>query len=266
MTADQFVVSSTNLSYAWALVFLRSIRVGAGDACPLVVTVTGFNKDGTPVEDTGIREALDERLSDLKPSLDCHMVANTIFPERLWNPNRPRQELYDRYERIWPAVRRIPRNRRGVYFRRLVAFDEANDPVNQLEHIIQTWRRGNHRRSALQAAVFDPRHDHSNSRQSGFPCLHQVAFLPLGAGTLSVTGFYGLQYLYQRSYGNYMGLCRLGRFVAHEMGLKLVRMTCIAAAAKLGANKSDLRRLAERVQGLVPAGELEQIGADHGGN
>ena len=35
-----------------------------------------------------------------------------------------------------------------------------------------------------------------------------------------MTGFYATQYVVERAYGNYLGLCRLGEFMAHEMGLK----------------------------------------------
>ena len=62
-------------------------------------------------------------------------------------------------------------------------------PVNQLDHIIDTFRRGNHRRSALQVSIFDPTRDHKHCRQLGFPCLHQVAFLP-ETNTLTITGYY----------------------------------------------------------------------------
>jgi hypothetical protein len=42
----------------------------------------------------------------------------------------------------------------------------------------------------------------------------------------SVAGYYPTQSIFHRAYGNYLGLCRLGQFMAHQMGLTLQRMTC----------------------------------------
>ena len=60
--------------------------------------------------------------------------------------------------------------------------------MNQLQHVIDTYKLGNHRHSALQASIFDPSRDHTNSRRRGFPCLQQVAF-GVSDGTLELTGF-----------------------------------------------------------------------------
>ena len=216
-----------NLSYAWGRVFLLALK--EGEILPLVVTVTGFS-GGHPKEDAVIRQMLDdELLANSKRS--CRTVASTIFPEALWTPGAPRDELYERYAKILPGLKRIPANRNGLYFERMISHGPTQ--VNQLEHSIGTWTRGNRRRSALYAAIVDPSRDHTHQRQRGFPCLQQVAFTPQhSTGTLAITGFYNTQYLFERAYGNYLGLCGLGRFMAQEFGLTLSRMTCIAAVAK----------------------------------
>ena len=54
---------------------------------------------------------------------------------------------------------------------------------------------------------------------------------------LSITGYYATQYVVERAYGNYLGLCRIGRFMAHEMGLRFDQMTCIATPVKLDRTK-----------------------------
>ena len=57
------------------------------------------------------------------------------------------------------------------------------------------------------------------------------------------------QYMFERAYGNYLGLCNLGRFMAHEMGLKLDSMTCIATPAVRGPiPKHKLEPMAENVE------------------
>jgi hypothetical protein len=253
MATDIFVPQSTNLSIAWAQAFLRLMESGVNELSPLVVTVTDID-DQIPVEVPGIRKALDAHLQGLKLQ-NCHTVANTIFPQSLWNPaaKNDAKQLFKRFERTWPRIRRCRANSRGSYFQRMTAYrpDGLDADVNQLQHIIDTFRAGNHRRSALQASIFDPTRDHTNSRQLGFPCLHQVAFAPGPNGTLVVTGFYATQYLLERAYGNYLGLCRLGRFMAKQMGLTFGKMICIASVAQRGRKaKAELAPLGNKLAAI----------------
>jgi thymidylate synthase len=159
-------------------------------------------------------------------------VASTIFPTSLWRRDKPPSDLYERYERLWPRIKRVRANVHGTYFRRFYCFGPETAPVNQIQHILDTWGQGNHRRSALQLAVFDPTRDHTHQRQRGFPCLHQVALVHDGP-TLRLTAFYAMQVILEKAYGNYLGLTHLGQFLAHAMHLTLTEVTCVAAVAKL---------------------------------
>jgi hypothetical protein len=245
-------IECSNLSFAWAEAFLALMTPGCTEITPLVVTVSGIDGDNIP-EHSGIRSSLDKVL--MHTGISCHTVANTIFPKSLWNPSRERALLYDRYGHTWPRIKKCHANNRGTYFQRLIAFENGQEPINQLEHVISTWHQGNHRHSALQLSIFDPRHDHTDCRQMGFPCLHQVCFTPLGTNGrdgLAVTGFYATQHVFEKAYGNYLGLCRLGCFVAHEMKLRFVKMTCIAASARLGKiDKTDVEPFANQVRRVL---------------
>ncbi len=239
-----------NLSTAWARAFLLTME--RAEVSALSITVTGFD-EGVARENVEVRELLDESLR-VNGKQSCHTVANTIFPESLWNRRKSHDVLFDRYKRIWPTIKTCPRNRYGVYFQRLISFGRGLklDGENQLRNIIDMYRSGNHRRSALQATVLDPVHDHNKQRQRGFPCLQQVGFLPVRGKSLTIVGFYPLEYIYERGYGNYLGLCRLGRFMAHELRLELVQMTCfIAVARRGGMKKPKLEPLKHRVQGVL---------------
>ena len=241
------LVEEHNLSVAWAKVFLTVLK--AKEVSPVVVVVRDIG-DSDPPEIPEVRDKLDELLERDGRGLSCNTVANTIFPS-IWNPHADRQELYDRYNRILPKLRKDPRNKYGLYFQRLTsygAFGGGKGGVNQLERIIQTWHKGNHRRTALQAGLFNPHKDHTDQRQRGFPCLQQVSFAPTRDGRLGVTGYYATQYVVERAYGNYLGLCRLGRFMAHEMGLKFDQMTCIATPVKLDRTKKAVKGIAELVE------------------
>jgi hypothetical protein len=238
------VIQTTNLSHGWAKALIKATESPKGEIQLFTISVIGFNA-GQPLEDSLIRRNLDECLRQ-EDQFSCQTVANTIFPISLWNPRKPRTALYERYLKILAKLRGCGHyNRYGIYFERLINYKRDDQVFNQVEHILQTYTSGNHRRSALQGIIFDPTSDHTNQRQRGFPCLHQVAFCPTPDGGLAITGFYAMQRLFDKAYGNYLGLCRLGNFVAHELGLRLNRMNCIANVATCG---DPPRRFTEQIK------------------
>jgi len=246
-----FALEERNLSIAWAKLFLTLMRPGVQEISPAVVVLNTSNDVLSEIPD--IREALDGALS-LK-GLSCDTVANTIFPISLRKPGMGADDLYRRFFAIERRVRGCHKgNRYGTYFERMVDYGNRGEPgsgLNQLQYLVGTFRSGNHRRSALQVAVFDPLEDDTNQRQRGFPCLHHVA-LSFAGRQLSLTAFFATQYAFERAYGNWMGLWRLGHFLAGEMGLEFVQLTSVANIALLGnVRKSDLRTLEQRARDAV---------------
>lgn len=256
-------VTEPNLSVAWHRAFLASADPGVKALAPLVVSVTGF-KHGEPEEVSGVRSVIDAALAahakeeDKKKAsnketdpLTCQTVANTIFPRSLWAPGVDRGTLYTRYSAMLSRLKRRG-SPRGLYFERLINYGRGPEKGNQLENFVQAYKQGVRRRSAFQATICDPERDSTHQPLLGFPCLQQIALLPEGK-TLSITGFYGTQYLFERAYGNYLGLCWLGRFLAYEMGLSLTRMTCVAAYAPFSAGTRErARQLVNEVGLLLP--------------
>lgn len=233
-------VEDRNLSVAWARAVQLATAPGRAELTPLVVAITGFDRAGNFEEDGGIRAALDTVLT-MERKQSVATVANTIFPLSLWNSEAGRNSLFDRYQRLVPRLRR--RNRYGLYFERMINGGPAGKG-NQLDFAISTYlSRKGVRRSVLQLGVFNPNLDHSTSAQRGFPCLQHVTFVPTKEG-LQVNAFYATQYLIERAYGNYVGLCRLGRFAAHEMKLPLIRLTCFTGIAECDVPKNRLTGVA----------------------
>jgi hypothetical protein len=226
---NDHVVEDENLSVAWARA-LRLVRDHGSELAPLVLSVTGFGDDGHCSEDKGIRTSLDVLLRDANLQ-SVETVASTIFPNAMWNPAAGRAQLFARYGSISTRVRTASsKNVHGVYFDRMVTGGSKENP-NQLEFVIDRYlSRKGFRRSVLQVATFDPTRDHSAAALRGFPCLQHVTFAPTKDG-LNVNAFYATQYMVERAYGNYLGLCRLGRFVAHELKLPLRRLTCFTGLA-----------------------------------
>jgi hypothetical protein len=257
MTNEHYI-EENNLSVAWG----RAIRIasapGRKEVGPLVVSVTEFDASGTFHEEPTIRGALNAILMrERMQTIDT--VASTIFPQSLWNRSAPRGQLFDRYRKIAPRlIRASNKNRRGIYFERMIN-GGPKGKENQIEFALATYTaRPSARRSVLQIGVFDPARDHSAAAQLGFPCLQHITFAPIDGG-LCLNAFYASQYLVERAYGNYVGLCWLGRFAAHELGLPFARMTCFTGIALCDLGKSKLAKLLAAVDDAV--GPEEQPGA-----
>ena len=239
---EPVLISDMNLSRAWSRLLLRVLEGAGTEISPLVFSVAGFDGEGNAVEDPAVRRALDELL-ERKRRLKVDDVAFTIFPQRLWQMCRgDRARLFDRYIATFPRWQALNRrlNGRGLYFERLVKYGRGPCNGNQLEWILSQYHsRTGVRRSMLQATTFDPERDHVASAQLGFPCLQHLSFEPTNAG-LVVNAFYATQQIFDKSYGNYLGLVQLGAFMAHEMKMPLRRLNATVGIAKLERiTKSD---------------------------
>jgi hypothetical protein len=253
-----------NLSIAWGRVFLSAMQQPRSNPAPMVVSILGF-EDGAPIEDCRIRNSLDELLA-VQGKNSCNTSAMIVFPYRQWiRQGRPPCEAFSKWcvERFLPRLkRRDQRNRKGLYFERMMDYRGAGaEPAhgkNQLLHIIEWWNEltaHHHRRpphSRMQVACFDPFIDHNHECRPYFPCLQQVSFCYDSEGGLTVNAFYPTQYLFDRAYGNYLGLCHLGSFMARELHLTLVRFNCFVGRAEIGgATKGELQSLMELVEAVV---------------
>jgi hypothetical protein len=260
MTTSERYVEEPDLAVAWARALLAVSAQGRKETGPLVVSITGFDKSGCFREEPAIRTAVDQVLA--REGLQTvETVAGTIFPWSMWNRSEPSRQLFDRYRNIAPRLRQAVKNRRGTYFERMITGGPPGKE-NQLEFAIETYRsRTAVRRSVLQVAVFNPNQDHSTAAQLGFPCLQHVTFAPIDGG-LCVNAFYATQYMVERAYGNYVGLCRLGQFAAHELDLHLIRMTCFTGIAQCEAPRKKLAGLMRVVNELVGQPERPEAGSE----
>jgi hypothetical protein len=234
ISSSPLVIEETNLSHAWSRAFLHVIDNPGKEISPLLITLTGFT-NGMPNEDQAIREALDNCLKS-KSEQSVHTVANTIFPASYWQRSKhDRNKLFDTYLENFSRIQALAptKNHRGLYFERLIAYGSGPNNGNQLEYIISQYKsRPRVRKSMFQASIFDPERDHVPTAQIPFPCLQHVSFIPQKEN-LIMNAFYATQKLFNKAYGNYLGLCRLGDFMAHEMGLSFERMNCFVGVAKM---------------------------------
>lgn len=225
-------IEETNISEAWRKSLEYVLHSPAMEITPLVVSLTGFE------ENLFTRTTLDEHLVRNKYG-SIQTVSETIFPQSLYGLfGENRNDFYECYINNLPRLKGIePRgNGRGTYFERLIAYNGSNDTIqNQLEIIILSLMDDSKvvRRSKLQASIFDPIKDHTDTPYQGFPCLQHVTFYKTKNGGLVLNSFYAIQYLYRRAYGNWLGLINLGKFVAKETGLEFEKFNCFVGVEKL---------------------------------
>jgi hypothetical protein len=253
---EPVMISDDNLSRAWSRLLLRVLDGAGTEISPLVLSVTGFGGNGVVPEDPAVRQAVDQLLKR-KGRLKVEDVAFTIFPQRLWEMSRgDRTRLFTLYRATFPRWQAMNKkaNGRGLYFERMVMYGRGPCDGNQLEWLLSQYgSRAGVRRSMLQATTFDPGRDHVASAQLGFPCLQQVSFEPTTAG-LVVNAFYATQQIFDKAYGNYLGLAQLGAFMAHEMDIPLARLNVMVGVAKLERitkSDPDFAPLAAAAEALV---------------
>ena len=230
-----FVVDEGNIARSWSKVFLHILDHTGAEVSPLILSTSDFDHSNWTEAECRVRSELDRLLRD-NNFLDIEGVAHTIFPQRIWKVSAGDRALFyrlyqDAFARYQVMNKRA--NRRGLYFERLMSFGSGPCDGNQLEWILGRYlgRRGV-RDSMYQASVFDPARDHVPDAQLQFPCLQHVSFVPTHEG-LVINAFYATQQLFVKGFGNYLGIARLGAFMAHEMGLPLARMNVFVGVAKV---------------------------------
>lgn len=250
------VIDDTNLSRAWSRLLLQVLDDAGTEVAPVILSLSGFAENGSAFENPAVRQALD-RLLKRKGRVVVDDVAFTIFPQRLWKMSRgDRTRLFTLYRATFPRWRAMNRkaNGRGLYFERMVMYGRGPYDGNQLEWILSQFSsRTGVRRSMLQATTFDPERDHVATAQLGFPCLQHVSFEPTAAG-LVTNAFYATQQIFDKAYGNYLGLVQLGTFMAHEMSMPLARLNVMIGVAKLERitkGDADLAPLVAAARSLV---------------
>jgi hypothetical protein len=239
------VIQSTNISAAWGRVFLDALESTPRSRTPVVLSLGDFSGD-IPDEDAAIRQAVDEALRRCEKN-SVAVSGMTVFPYDLWlHRGRPPLEAFHPLcvERFYPRLKaRDTRNRLGTYFERMMNFSgqrrNERKNVDQLGFIIDLLRNSERwpRQSALQLSCFDPAKDHTGQPVRGFPCLQQVGLSHDGDKRIAVHAFYPTQYIFDRGYGNYLGLCHLGSYIAHQTGLQFARLNCYVGEPHLGGVK-----------------------------
>jgi hypothetical protein len=259
--AEPETITASNLSLGWARVLDRLARPGIDAISPLCLSITGFEESGRPVEVPAIRSSIDALLA-AKGKRDVENVAWTIFPERYWlMADGDRAAFFETFRDAFQRIQDFnpQNNKRGSYFQRMVDFEGGGEGFNQLAWILDEYDRNpSGRRSKWQATTFDPRRDMLTTAQLEFPCLQQVSFTFSGDDGLIVNAFYATQQIVHKGYGNYLGLARLGAFMASQMHRRLERLNVfvgIAKMDKIGKTDGDFSTMLSIVRAELAAAD-----------
>lgn len=240
--ASPMHIEADNLSLGWARIIERLTQRGVTKIVPLTLTITGFDDRGVVAETPAIRSAVDQFL-EKQGKRNSENVAWTIFPQRYWELSQgDRESFFDLFIESFQRVQQFnpANNRRGSYFQRLVDLGGDGKGPNQLKWMLDDWHAHPkaRRNSKFQATTFDPTRDYSSTSLLEFPCLQQVSFVH-DDDKLYMNAFYATQQIARKAYGNYLGLARLGAFMAAEMGLRLDRMSIYVGMAQMDVGKTD---------------------------
>lgn len=265
------LITAPNLSLVW-LTALEHLLVCGGKDTNVIVEVEHVDE-----EELRIHQLLDDFLRERsihtgEDFLPVVTVANTLFPQALYEPRRgknARPFLYQTYEQNFEVIKRLPANNHGTYFQRMIDWPTKDkkhkkaENVNQLENIIRRLRAGLSRQNPLSSAyeigisdvetedirIYQPGND---GRLMGFPCLSHIS-LTLFKNRLHLTALYRNQYFMHKAYGNYVGLSRLLRFLCQEIGCEPGTLMCIAshADAELNLGKGAIRLLIQQCKSIT---------------
>ncbi|WP_431891388.1 hypothetical protein [Cellulosimicrobium funkei] len=236
-------VFGRDLSSVWADV-LEEVNASGGGTATNVMVAIAAPQDG---DEAAVTEVVDRVLR----SHDSHgvfTVANTLFPVALyndpgfgWAPELPvpaigqldaaAEDLYSAYLESLPTLQRVPANRAGTYFSRMISWPgKTSTGANQLAQRIRALRsdhaQGRATSNASDIAVAGEadgaggvleEYVVSDTRTRGFPCLVHVD-ISVRAGKLSLLAVYRHWHLITRGYGNLIGLARLQEFLCQQTG------------------------------------------------
>jgi hypothetical protein len=251
-------ITAQNLSDAWVHILEAVNSEPGGTATHALVSISspqeGAHADVTAVVDRALHK---------KGNHAVRTVANTLFPKALyndpgleWSAALPDEkvalldvaanELYGAYLEGLPTLQRVPANRSGTYFSRMVSWPgKTATGTNQLAARIEALRKEQRKLHLPKDSNFSDiavagdadvagggieEYAVSDTRWQGFPCLVHID-ISVRAGALSLLAVYRHWHLITRGYGNLVGLARLQEFLCQQTGFRPGELAVVAGHA-----------------------------------
>jgi thymidylate synthase len=169
-------------------------------------------------------------------------IANTIFPQALYERHGAPKFIEVFHEMVLPKVRKSDRWS-GYYFERMTRVPKhTGEAIDQLWSIVTRIRDNNPSRNKFELSLFDPERDIDNSPYGG-QCLSFLSFklLPGVRRRLVLTAMYRNHYYTEKLLGNLIGLGRLMAFVAKESNVDVGSLTVVSTHAQIDLPKAATR-------------------------
>jgi hypothetical protein len=214
---------------AWLAATERVNRCKGHETSNVIINVAN------PVIMTDVDKAIIAKIDallDANGAYPVRTVANTIFPQALYD-RFGRPEFYDVYlKHVWERIK--TGTDWGRYFERMISFPipKKNKPLNPLEEIILKMKskvEGTRcYMNVYELTIFDPIRD--AGRDTNRQCLSFLSFQLTDENPrrLMLTAMYRNHYYIERLLGNLIGLGRLMRFVANEVGVEVGELTILS--------------------------------------
>lgn len=175
-------------------------------------------------------------------------VANTIFPQATYEAYGA-PEFYDVYiKKVFPRLRRSSQDW-GRYFERMIAFPTSDDTENLLDKLVRKMKRnvdgGRPYRNIYELPIYNPIKD-AEGRPRGGQCLSFLSFKLDRDQRLLLSAVYRNHYYTEKLLGNLVGLGRLMRFVANEVGVTVGPLSILSTHAEIdigNGTRADLKAL-----------------------
>jgi thymidylate synthase len=183
-------------------------------------------------------------------------VANTIFPQATYDAHGA-PAFYGVYiEKVFPKLKRSPRDW-GRYFERMIAFPVPDGTVNLLDTLVRKMKRqvesDSPYRNIYELPIYNPVKDAEGSPRGG-QCLSYMSFKLDKDRRLLLSAVYRNHYYTEKLLGNLVGLGRLMKFVADEVGVAVGPLSILSTHAVVdggGASQPQLKDLHARCAAIL---------------
>lgn len=183
-------------------------------------------------------------------------VAHTIFPQTFYMKGISKQKLYTKYMRFFKRPREKTRSGWGTYFERMIKYPAPNGDIDQLGNIINNINSRVKNYGASYTIVIPCPHRDLN-KIMGAPCLNYITIQTENDTKLKNMKIINMLAVYRnhdftnRTYGNYLGLCNLLKYLANETNSNIGTLTCVSSHAFVPEHRSLLMEIANIILGVT---------------
>jgi thymidylate synthase len=248
---SKFLIAANN-AVAWVSIMEYLLGEPDGKCFHLVTAISD-----PQTEFKGITQIVDA-LAKETGAISTMENANAIWPHVLAPPGQDFSKTMKRMKEFAaPLIKEANSKHADSYLERLLAWrsKEGGSTVPQLEKIIDRMKKEIDnpapKSSAYDLAIFSAGLDPG---YMSFPCLSHLSFkLDVSQQKVHLAGLYRNHHFISHGYGNFLGLGRLMRFVAAQVGCGVGELLCVSTHgdAELHRGRGRIRERVTQARTLL---------------